>query len=131
MLALTDPREAYRRSEFDARVQGGDTADLVRLCFEEAIAGIGGAIIAFERGDPAGRSKALTRALAAITALEMGVDRDAPLAAALLHLYGAARRALLESVTGFDPQRLEPIRRDFVEIGAALQASGQTAGRAG
>ena len=50
MLAFTDPREAYRRSEIDARVEGGaDPADLVRLCYEQAISGLGLAIIAHER----------------------------------------------------------------------------------
>ena len=56
MLALTDPNEAYRRSLFDARVQGGDTAALVQLCLEHVITGLGGALFANVRGDAAGRS---------------------------------------------------------------------------
>lgn len=126
MLATTDPHEAYRRSAFDARVQSGDTAALVLLCLEQAIAGLGGAILAHERRDPAARSKALTRALTAITALEMGVDRTAPLADSLLHLYGAARRAVLECVTGFDPELLSPVKQDLLDIEAALRSAGGT-----
>jgi flagellar protein FliS len=53
----------------------------------------------------------------------MGVDRSAPLAAALLQVYGAARREVLASVTDFQPARLEAVRRDFVEIEAALSKS--------
>lgn len=124
MLATTDPREAYRRSAFDARVQSGDTAALVLLCLEQAIAGLGGALLAHERRDPAARSKALTRALTAITALEMGVDRAAPLAGSLLQVYGAARHAVLESVTEFDPSLLSPARQDLLDIEAALRAAG-------
>jgi flagellar protein FliS len=121
MLAFTDPREAYRRSEIDARVEGGaDPADLVRLCLEQAIGGLGLAVIAHERKDPAARSKALTRALSAITALEIGVDRSAPLASALLQLYGGARRAILDSVVGFDSAALRLVREDFVDIARAL-----------
>ena len=78
MLTLTDPHEAYRRSSLDARVQGGDSAALVQLCLEQAVTALGSALYAQEKGDVALRSKALTRALTAITALEMGVDRDAP-----------------------------------------------------
>ena len=122
MLASTDPHEAYRRSAFDARVQSGDTAALVLLCLEQAIAGLGGALLAHERGDPAARSKALTRALTAVTALEMGVDRSAPLAGSLLLLYGAARRAVLDSVVSFDPAVLSPVRQDLLEIEAALRS---------
>lgn len=123
MLAPTDPREAYRRSAFDARVQGGDTAALVRLCLEQAIAGLGTSLLAHERNDLALRSQGLTRALTAITALDMGVDRNAPLAAALLQVYGAARREVLGSVTDFQPSRLEAVRSDFVEIEAALRTT--------
>jgi len=121
MLAVTDPREAYRRSEIDARVEGGaDPADLVRLCLEQAIGGLGLAIIAHERRDPAARSKALTRALSAVTALDMGVERSAPLAQALLQFYGAARKAILDSVVTFDTGRLATLRQDFVDIAKAL-----------
>lgn len=122
MLAFTDPREAYRRSEFDARVEGGaDPSDLVRLCYEQAIGGLGLAVIAHERKDPAARSKALTRALSAVTALDMGVDRSAPLAGPLLQLYAAAKRAILDSVVSFDSTLLGQVRQDFVEIARALE----------
>ena len=121
MLALTDPREAYRRSEFDARVQGGsDPASLVHLCLEQVISRLGLAIIANDRRDPAVRSRALTSALAAVTALDMGVDRSAPLAQALLQLYGAARQAILDSVLSFDADLLGRMRQDFVDIARAL-----------
>ena len=123
MLGTNDPHEAYRRSAFDARVHGGDTAALVQLCLEQAIAGLGGALVANERNHLGLRSQGLTRALTAITALDMGVDRSAPLAAALLQVYGAARREVLASVTDFQPARLEAVRRDFVEIEAALSKS--------
>jgi flagellar protein FliS len=121
MLAPTDPREAYRRSAFDARVHGSDTAALVQLCLEQVVAGLGGALLAHERGEPGLRSQGLTRALTAITALEMGVDRTAPLATALLQVYGAGRRAVLDSVTAFDTGLLTSVRQDFVEIEAALR----------
>ncbi|AKM06234.1 flagellar protein FliS [Pelagerythrobacter marensis] len=121
MLSLTNPHEAYRRSAFDARIQGGDSAALVQLCLEQAIAGLGSALFAQDRGDASLRSKALTRTLTAITALEMGVDRNAPLAQALLQVYGAARKAVLDSVTEFEPELLRSVRQDFLDIEAALR----------
>ena len=124
MLALTDPHEAYRRSAFDARVQGGDSAALVQLCLEQAIAGLGSALFAQERGDASLRSKALTRTLTAITALEMGVARNAPLAQALLQVYGAARKAVLDSVTDFNADLLQSVRQDFLDIESALRPAG-------
>lgn len=124
MLACTDPREAYRRSEIDARIEGGAApADLVRLCYEQVIGGLGLAIIANERKDPAARSKALTRALSAVTALDMGVDRSAPLADALLQLYGAARKAILDCAVSFDTELLGQVRQDFVEVARALESA--------
>lgn len=123
MLALTDPHEAYRRSAFDARIQGGDSAALVQLCLEQAIASMGTALFAQARGDASLRSKALTRALTAITALEMGVDRNAPLAQPLLQVYGAARQAVLGGVTEFNSELLASVRQDFLEIEAALRGA--------
>ena len=124
MLGTNDPHEAYRRSAFDARVQGGDTAALVQLCLEQAITGIGSALLAHERNDSGLRSRALTKALTAITALDMGVDRTAPLADALLHIYGGARSVVLDSVTGFDPARLGSVKQDLTEIAEALRPHG-------
>lgn len=123
MLALTDPREAYLRSSLDARVHGGDSATLVQICLEQVILGLNSAIFAQQRGDLSLRSKSLTRALTAITALEMGVDRTAPLADALLQVYGSARRTLLANVTEFDVDQLAGVRSDFVEIEAALRSA--------
>jgi len=119
-LALTDPNEAYRISEIDARLDGAKAEDLVTFCFGQVIQSIGAAISAHERGSYAARSKSLTRALTALTALEMGVDRDAPLADALLQVYGAARRSLLDCALDFDPDALAVIRADFVDILTAL-----------
>lgn len=123
MLALTDPNEAYRRSEIDARIRGSQAGDLVTFCLDQAISGIGHAVLADRQGNATIRSKGLTRALTAITALEMGIDRSSPLAEALLQLYGAARKTLLDCVTRFDAEGLETIRADFSEIRAAFAAA--------
>ena len=120
MLALTDPHEAYRVSEFDARLDAARPADLVLFCLGQVIQGLGSAVSAHDRGHLAARSKFLTRALTGLTALEMGVDREAPLADALLQIYSSARRSLLDCVLDFDPVRLETIRADFRDILAAL-----------
>lgn len=123
-LALTDPNEAYRISEIDARLDGAPTEELVTFCLGQVIQGLGAAISAHEHKSPTARSKALTRALTALTALEMGVDRHAPLADALLHIYGGARRSLLGCVLSFDPEVLATIRGDFVDILSALSRRG-------
>ncbi len=121
MLAWSDPYEAYRRTQLDARVQGGDSTDLVRFCLEQAIQSLGSAILADARQEPTARSKSIVRALTAITALEMGVDREAALGSVLLHFYGAAREALLSSVTRFDAERLATVRQDLLDVSGAIQ----------
>ena len=121
MLALHNtPRAAYRRVAVDARIRGAGPAELVALCFEQVVAELGGAIHAHNSGDAARRIEGLTRAHAALTALEMGLDRSQPISAAMLQLYGAARERILRSVTAFDAAALQTIRADFREIGAAL-----------
>jgi hypothetical protein len=64
-----------------------------------------------------------TRALSAITALQLGVSGDHDTAQALRHLYEATRRAILDSAIHFDAALLGTIRQDFVEISRAVNAA--------
>lgn len=123
LLKPQNPAEAYRRIEVEARVRSADQGELVNLCIERVGDGVGAALRAHQAGDPVRRSTGLTGAYAALTALEMGVDRGAPIADALLQLYGAARQTILACVTDFDGVALAQIRDDFREIGSALVQS--------
>ncbi|MBV1690674.1 flagellar protein FliS [Novosphingobium sp. G106] len=125
MLAIRSPNEAYRRIDFDARVEGADPRHLVGLCYEQLISSLGSAIFAQERGDNSLKSQALTRGLSAITALQLGVSGENDTAKALRHLYEAARRAILDSAIEFDGTILGTIRNDFIEISRAMNISAQ------
>jgi flagellar protein FliS len=123
MLAIRSPNEAYRRVDFDARVEGADPRHLVSLCYEQLVSSLGSAIFAQERRDNGLKSQALTRALSAITALQLGVSGEDATAQALRHLYEATRRAVLDSAIQFDAEVLGTIRRDFIEISRAMTGS--------
>lgn len=118
-----DPSEAYRRVDFDARVRGADSRQLVDLCLEQVIGSIGRALHAQQRSDNSAKSAALTRAISALTALQLGIDQSNPTAGALVQLYQSARNAILDSVTRFDAQTLQVIRQDFSEIREAMLRS--------
>lgn len=120
MLALRSPHEAYRKVDFDARVAGANPQQLVALCYEQLIGALGSAIFAHDSLDNRLKSQSLTRALSALTALQMGISQDAAIAPALFQLYDAARRAVLDSVLAFDPQTLGAVRQDFIDISRAL-----------
>lgn len=124
MLAIRSPHEAYRRVDFDARVEGADPRHLVGLCYEQLVSSLGSAIFAQERGDNSLKSQAITRALSAITALQMGVSGEDATAQALRHLYEATRRAILDSAISFDAGILGTIRQDYIEISRAMNAGG-------
>lgn len=120
MLLRRDPGETYRRVDFDARVKGASSLQLVALCLEQAAGSLGRAIYAQEHGDNSAKSAALTRAVAAITALELGVDSSNPVGAPLLQLYQAARRTILDNALRFDAGQLETIRTDLLDIREAM-----------
>lgn len=122
MLTQRNPHEAYRRVDFDARVAGAKPHELVLLCFEEFVVSLGAAILAHERADNQFKSKSLTRALSALTALQLGVDAASDMAGPLSQLYEAARRSLLDNVLKFDPAAVGVIRQDFIEISRAMSA---------
>ena len=120
MLALQDPREAYARVEFDARVAGATPTELVMLCYEQLVAALGTALHAHRAGDNRARSHAITRALTAMTALELGIEGNGSVVGALRTFYGASRKALLDSAPAFDSERIEALRRDFRDIMLAM-----------
>jgi flagellar protein FliS len=121
MMLLTSPQEAYRRVDFDARVSGAGPAELVHLCYEHLVSALGTAVHADRRGDNCLKSRSMTRALTAITALQMGLAGGEGIAGALSQLYEAARRTVLDSALQFDSERITVLREDFVEIGRALK----------
>ncbi len=122
MLALRTPQEAYRRVDFDARVAGADPQQLVVLCYEQVITALASALFAHESGNNHAKSQAITRALAAITALQLGVAGHKGIAASLHNFYASVRRALLDAALDFAPARIATIRQDLIEIASALQS---------
>ncbi|MEO6717304.1 MAG: flagellar protein FliS [Novosphingobium sp.] len=121
--ALRNPQEAFRRVDFDARIEGAVAAQLVALCFEQAEAAMAGAAFADDAGNNHAKSKAMTKALAAIAALQLGVSGEGSVAAALRQFYGAARRALLDCALNFDPATVQAVRSDLHDFAGALVGS--------
>lgn len=120
MLAQLSPSEAYRRVDFDARVAGADSRQLVALCYERLVSALGSALFAHDKNDNRAKSEALTRAISALTALQMGVVSGEGVAGALSQFYEAARRGVLDNVVDFDRDAISRIRTDVAEIAAAL-----------
>lgn len=114
------PAETYRRIDFDARVGTAPPAELVALCYERLTTALGTAIYAHDRGDAARKSEALTRALAAVMALRLGISGEDGVAGALHRLYEGASQTVLDSVLDFDALALSRLRDDIREIAAAL-----------
>lgn len=121
MLAHTDPYDAYQRVEFDARVQGAAPQELVHICLDQLIISLSTALLAYARSDAQLKSRAITRAVTALIALEMGIDREREMAAVLGEFYGAARKSILASSVNFDAAGLAEMRDDFVELRRAFQ----------
>ncbi len=123
MLAERNPTAAYRRVEFDARVQASDSRQLLALCYEQLITALGSALFAHEKLDNRLKSESLTRAISALTALQLGISENGSLAGVLHQLYTAARQSILGNVISFDPQKIAEIRQDFIEISTAIANS--------
>ncbi|MEQ1639412.1 MAG: flagellar protein FliS [Novosphingobium sp.] len=124
MHGVRSPREAYRRVDFDARVAGADPRQLVLLCYEQLGTALGAAIHAAAADDNVRKSASLTRALAAITALQLGLDHRQPVAAALNSFFEAARQAVLDCVIAFDAKLLEQLRADLTDLSLAFRQAG-------
>ena len=119
------PREACRRVNSDARVPGADSRQLVALCYEQLTTALGSALFAAQQGDNRLKSQSLTRALSAITALQLGISSATGVGGALRQFYDSARKAVLDSVLDFDAATIGAIRRDCSEIAAAMLQEGK------
>lgn len=123
MLAAHNPALAYRRSSFEARLLAASPQDMVIMCLDDFLANL----VRFEqadlRDDREARSAALTRCITSLTALEMGVDRTAPLGQTLLQFYAAGKSALLGMVVSIEVGRLRAIKRDFEDIRGSFRAA--------
>lgn len=123
MTCRLSPREAYSRVALDARVGGAGPSELVEVCLEAVVEGLDAALHAHRTGDPAAKSKAMGRSVAALTGLILGIVPGAPLASALSQLYGSAKREVLDNVVRFDPAAITTLRNDFSAIRQAMRPS--------
>lgn len=123
MLTARTPGLAYRRGSFEARLLAATPQDMVIMCLDDLLANL----VRFEQADlrdhREARSAALTRCITSLTALEMGVDRSAPLGESLLQFYAAAKSELLGMVVTVKVGRLRAIKADFEEIGSSFRAA--------
>ena len=67
----------------------------------------------------------LTRCVTALTALEIGIDREAEMADSLAQFYGAAKSMLLDSIRAIDLEQIAQLRGDLREISAAFRTAKQ------
>lgn len=121
MLVQSDPYDAYQRVEFDARVKGASPTELVHICYDQLILALGTAVLAHDRRDARLKSRSMTRAVTALMALELGIDRSHQMAGLLSDFYGAARKSVLANSLDFDRESLLQMRDDFAELRSALQ----------
>jgi flagellin-specific chaperone FliS len=122
LIHTANPQQAYRKVDFDARVQGADATALVRLCFEEALGSIDRALYAQASGRVQLRNEALLRAMSALAALRIGVDTAHDIGPALVTLYTDAGEVVGRSMGRFDAARLQATRDDLAEIASAIAA---------
>ena len=122
MLAQQSSPTVYRRIDFDARVGSSDPGR-AELYYEQLVAALGIALFAHDHNDNRMTSEALTRAVAALTALQLDISGRGGVVDALHQLYAAARISVLDSALRFKPATIAAIRHNFVDIARALSAA--------
>ncbi|VVT01751.1 flagellar protein FliS [Erythrobacter sp. EC-HK427] len=123
MLATRDPFSAYRSVAFEAQVAGSRPGELVLLCIEDVSAAISRAVWAQARDQAAVRRSSLQRAANGLAALQLGVDRDSPLADGLLTLYSAMARCVTASLSQFDTGSLARVVQDLHDLAEQFRAN--------
>lgn len=115
-----NPAAAYRRVALDARIEASGSADLTRICLDEARAALGQALIALDRGLTPPREP-LARAQTIMVWLTQSVAPDHPLAASLKTFYGGLARQIGANIQQADVGSILVIQNDINDI---LEAAG-------
>lgn len=115
-----NPAAAYRRVALDARIEASGSADLTRICLEEAQAALAQAYGAVMRGSSAGREP-LMRAQTILVWLARSVAPGHPLGASLKAFYGGLAGQVGAQIQQADPRTIAEIRKDISDL---LEAAG-------
>lgn len=116
MQMLTrNPAAAYRRVALEARIEASGSADLTRICLEEAQAALGHALIALDRGLAVPREP-LTRAQTILLWLAQSVAPDHPLGASLKAFYGGLAGQIGGNIQQVDAAGLARIQQDIRDL---------------
>lgn len=110
-----NPAAAYRRVALEARIEASGSADLTRICLEEAQAALGQALIALERGLAAPREP-LTRAQTILVWLAQSVAPGHPLGASLKAFYGGLASQIGGNLQQADPRWIATIQSDIRDL---------------
>lgn len=113
-----NPAAAYRRVALDARIEASGSADLTRICLEEAQAALGQALVAVERRSSAVREP-LVRAQTIMLWLARSVAPEHPLGASLKAFYGGLAGQVGTQILQADARVLEEICKDISDVLAA------------
>jgi flagellar secretion chaperone FliS len=118
------PRDPY----LESRIMAADSVELIHILYEHALTQVQSARLAVAAGDIIGRSKAVTKALAAIGELEGSLDHKAggPISQNLARLYQYIRKRLSDANAKRDNGALgevESLLRTLDEGWTAMQNS--------
>lgn len=115
-----NPAAAYRRVTLDARIEASGSADLTRICLDEAQAALGQALIVLDRGLTPPREP-LMRAQTIMVWLAQSVAPGHPLGASLKAFYGGLASQIGANLLQADAGSIEQIKNDIKDI---LDAAG-------
>jgi len=113
-----NPAAAYRRVELDARIEASGSADLTRICLEEAVAALGTALVLLDRSQGVPREP-LARAQSIIVWLAQSAAPAHPLYATLKQFYGGMANQIGANIHRADPRVIARVRADLADVLAA------------
>ncbi|MCZ8371066.1 MAG: hypothetical protein O9293_14090 [Porphyrobacter sp.] len=110
-----NPAAAYRRVALEARIEASGSADLTRICLDEAQAALGHALIALERAQTPPR-EALLRAQTIMLWLARSVAPDHPLGASLKAFYGGLAGQIGAQILQTEAGKVREIQKDISDM---------------
>ena len=113
---MQSPATAYRQVDMDARIEASASADLTRICLEEAVAALNQALITLERAPGSWPREGLTRAHGIAVNLARSVAPENSMREALVQFYGGLADTIGRNMREARFEEIAQVRDDFRDV---------------
>lgn len=118
---------SYNKVARDAQVEGASPHELVKIMFDELLKALDQGVVLIEKGDIAGKSERISRALNILNALDASLDFDegGDISVGLAQIYGHCKQKVVTAHVRNDVEAIKEAKTIINDIAEAWTQIGE------